>query len=161
MNNQIKGYFITESDTAMNENKIMRVLREVNGYTQEYIASELGINQNTYSKLECGQTKLTIDRVKKLAELYKVNPEYFFSDELPIINYNSGPNSHSNSGVIENYNDGGDDRVKGLFLQLLGEKDKIIEEKNETISLLKSELSSVRKERDRLIEILNKMPEKL
>jgi transcriptional regulator with XRE-family HTH domain len=146
---------------AMNESKIMRVLREVNGYTQEYIASELGINQNTYSKLESGQTRLTVDRVKKLAELYKITPEYFFSDELPTINYNSGPNSHSNSGVIGNYNDRGDDKVKDLFLQLLGEKDKIIEEKNETILLLKSELSTARKERDRLIEILNKMPEKL
>jgi len=140
----------------MNENKIMRVLREANGYTQEYIASELGINQNTYSKLESGQTRLTVDRVKKLAELYKVNPEYFFSEELPIITYNNGPNSHSNSGVIENYNDQGDERIKDLFQQLLGEKDRIIEEKNETILLLKSELSSVRKERDRLLEFLNK-----
>ncbi|HEY9005819.1 MAG TPA: helix-turn-helix domain-containing protein [Ohtaekwangia sp.] len=140
----------------MNENKIMRVLREANGYTQEYIASELGINQNTYSKLESGQTRLTVDRVKKLAELYKIAPEYFLSDGLPIINYNSGPNSHSNSGVIENYNERGDGRIHDLFLQLLSEKDRIIEEKNETILLLKSELSNARKERDRLLEFLNK-----
>ncbi len=53
-------------------NKI-KLLREVHNYTQEYVAGFLDISQNTYSLLEKGETKLTIDRLDKLAQLYKMD----------------------------------------------------------------------------------------
>lgn len=53
-------------------NKI-KLLREVHNYTQEYVAGVLDISQNTYSLLEKGETKLTIDRLDKLAQLYKMD----------------------------------------------------------------------------------------
>lgn len=48
----------------------IRLLREVHNYTQEYVADVLEISQNTYSLIEKGETKLTIDRLEKLAKLY-------------------------------------------------------------------------------------------
>jgi transcriptional regulator with XRE-family HTH domain len=53
-------------------NKI-KLLREVHNYTQEYVAGHLEISQNTYSLMEKGETKLTIDRLEKLAQLYKMD----------------------------------------------------------------------------------------
>ena len=115
--------------------KIMRILRESRDYSQEYVANILNINQKTYSNLESGKTKLTLDRVQQLAEFYHVKPEYFLANELPIINYNTGEKSNSNSGYIKNYiNEKSED---SLYERLLTEKDQIIQEKNHQIALLK------------------------
>ena len=84
------------TNTAMiHAQKIMRILRESNDYSQEYVADVLNINQKTYSNLESGKSRLTIDRILQLAELYRVKPDYFLSEELPIINYNTGDFSRS------------------------------------------------------------------
>lgn len=52
-------------------NKV-RLLREINNYTQEYVANVLDISPNTYSLLEKGQAALTIDRLERIAQLYKI-----------------------------------------------------------------------------------------
>ena len=59
------------NDTQQLSNKL-RLLREVHNYTQEYVAGVLDISQNTYSLIEKGETKITIDRLAKLAGLYKM-----------------------------------------------------------------------------------------
>ncbi len=51
----------------------LRVLREVNNYTQEYVANVLEVSPNTYSLLEKGQATLSVDRIEKLAGLYKMS----------------------------------------------------------------------------------------
>ena len=51
----------------------MKLLREIHNFTQEYVAGELEISQNTYSLIEKGETKLTIDRLEKLAKLYNMD----------------------------------------------------------------------------------------
>lgn len=73
-------------------------LRVTNNFTQEYVANELDISQSTYSSLESGRSKLTIDRAEKLGELYKVDPSIFFSKNT--IHLNAGKGSISNSGTI-------------------------------------------------------------
>ncbi|MFL9483807.1 helix-turn-helix transcriptional regulator [Chitinophagaceae bacterium LWZ2-11] len=51
----------------------LKLLREVHNYTQEYVAGVLDISQNTYSLIEKGESKITIDRLDKLAHLYKMD----------------------------------------------------------------------------------------
>lgn len=51
----------------------LKLLREVHNYTQEYVASALDISQNTYSLIEKGETKITVDRLEKLAKLYQMD----------------------------------------------------------------------------------------
>jgi|GEM_PF-1686614 len=62
---------------------IMRSLRESHQFSQEYVAAELGINQNTYSKLESGQTQITIKRLEQLSKVYKVELTVFFKEPEP------------------------------------------------------------------------------
>ncbi len=50
----------------------IRIARFSNGYTQNYMAIQLGISQRAYSKIECGHTKLTVDRLKVIAEILEV-----------------------------------------------------------------------------------------
>lgn len=128
----------------------MRILREVNNYSQAYVASVLDIEQNTYSKLENGQIKLTVDRVKKLASLYKVSADYFLSDESPVLHYNKGNGSHSNSGLIEIYNSGNNISHKELY-------DRMLQTKDEQIELLKIELDKIRSEREQLLKLIDKI----
>jgi len=51
----------------------LRMLREVNNYTQEYVAGVLDISPNTYLLLEKGQANLSVERIEKLAGLYNMN----------------------------------------------------------------------------------------
>ena len=55
----------------------LKEIRLKNNYTQEYVASELGITQKAYSKLENGQTCLSQDKIMKLVQIYNISPDYF------------------------------------------------------------------------------------
>lgn len=68
----------------------VRQIRELKGYSQEYVANKLGISQRAYSKIETNQTKLDWDRITKLAELFEVDPidMISFDDNLIFNNCN-------------------------------------------------------------------------
>lgn len=71
----------------------LKMLRETHNYTQDYVANELDISQNAYSLIEKAITKITLDRVERLAQFYKVNPSLLINDENIIL---SGKNEVSN-----------------------------------------------------------------
>lgn len=123
----------------------IRKLRDNLGYSQEYVATRLGIAQNTYSKIENGQSPLTIERAKKLAEIFEVEPDFFFSDqEIGIVNHNNGNDYKfviNPETYIENQKE---------LLEL------IIEEKDKQISYLKDELEKTRAQLKEIFDQLSK-----
>ncbi|QNL48143.1 helix-turn-helix transcriptional regulator [Olivibacter sp. SDN3] len=130
----------------MTELKIMKILREANGYSQEYTASYLKISQNTYSKIENGQIRLTIDRMKKLAQLYNVPANVFLSEDLPVVNFNTG--SHSRTIIsTQEYNESEHKTVIKLY-------ERFIKEKDEQIEALKKQNEKLSKENERLLSHL-------
>lgn len=54
----------------------IRALREDHDYSQAYIAKLLNIGQRTYSDYESGKTRIPLDSMIKLAELYNVDLNY-------------------------------------------------------------------------------------
>lgn len=48
----------------------LKILRETSNYSQKQIASFLGIDQTTLSKIESGDRKLSVVQAEKLAMLY-------------------------------------------------------------------------------------------
>ncbi len=54
----------------------LKDLREDNDYTQSYIASLLGVRQNTYSQYECEKREIPISMLIKLSELYGTSVDY-------------------------------------------------------------------------------------
>lgn len=67
-------------------NKI-RQLRELKGFSQEYIAIQLGISQRAYSKLETNQTRLDWLKITKIAQVLDMDPVDLISfDDNQIFN---------------------------------------------------------------------------
>jgi transcriptional regulator with XRE-family HTH domain len=52
----------------------IRATRERLAYSQEYLAAKLSISQNTYSKIELGYVKLTLDRFFKICRVLDIDP---------------------------------------------------------------------------------------
>lgn len=57
----------------------IRKIREYKGYTQDYLAAKLKISQNAYSKLELGYSKLTVDRLFKIAVILGLDAKLLIS----------------------------------------------------------------------------------
>jgi transcriptional regulator with XRE-family HTH domain len=49
----------------------IRKLRELATLKQQDVASQLGISQKAYSKIENGETEITLSRLQKLSEIFK------------------------------------------------------------------------------------------
>ena len=43
-------------------------------YSQEYLAAKLNVSQNTYSKIELGYVKLTLERFFKICRVLEIDP---------------------------------------------------------------------------------------
>ena len=56
--------------------KRMRNLREDSDYTQEYVATYLGISQTMYARYERAANELPIRHLIKLCRLYSVSSDY-------------------------------------------------------------------------------------
>lgn len=62
-------------------------LRLQHRYSQEYMAHQLSISQNAYSKLERGLTNLNLERLRDIADIFGVSMRDLVGDlsELPRI----------------------------------------------------------------------------
>lgn len=63
----------------MDLSKFIQQLRKKNDFTQEFLASKIGISRPTYMQIEQGQRELTISEAKKLAEIFDLNLENFLA----------------------------------------------------------------------------------
>lgn len=54
-------------------NDKIRVLREFNGWTQEQMAELMEISTNGYARLERGESKLKMEHLEKVAQLFKID----------------------------------------------------------------------------------------
>lgn len=52
----------------------IKKIRELRGYSQFYVASELNITQSAYSKIENGCCKLCTTRFIEISKILKVEP---------------------------------------------------------------------------------------
>ncbi len=63
-------------------NQRIRHFRELRNYTQEYVASELGISQNSYSRLEREPAKLSLLRLDKLLNILEISWVDLLNDKI-------------------------------------------------------------------------------
>ncbi|PIP16065.1 MAG: XRE family transcriptional regulator [Candidatus Portnoybacteria bacterium CG_4_10_14_0_2_um_filter_43_36] len=61
----------------------IKALRKENNFSQEYMASELGMSRPTYIQIEQGERDLTITEAKKLAAIFSVSLEDFLAGKAP------------------------------------------------------------------------------
>ncbi|HVY75455.1 MAG TPA: helix-turn-helix transcriptional regulator [Puia sp.] len=58
----------------------IRQRRMIKGYSQEYMAFQLEISQNAYSKIEREETEMTVNRLYEIAEVLGVSVYEFLPD---------------------------------------------------------------------------------
>jgi transcriptional regulator with XRE-family HTH domain len=102
------------------ETKIKQI-RELKNFTQEYMAQQLGLSTRAYSKIETGETQLTINRLNEISAILGVQPmEVLGFDDKKVFNF-------YNSNDINN--------VKNMNMP-----EKLIQQYEETIQSLKEQI---------------------
>lgn len=56
----------------------IRLLRELNGVTQQELAAELGVSFQQVGKYEKGKDQLSLWRIIQLCKIFRVRPTAFF-----------------------------------------------------------------------------------
>ena len=56
--------------TSENIGQKIKKLRLIKGYKQEYMAYEIGLTQTGYSKIETGETNITLKRASIIAGIF-------------------------------------------------------------------------------------------
>ena len=120
----------------------IKTIRLLRGFTQEYVADKLDIKQNTYSKIESGQTRLDVDILKKLAEILGVSQADIINNQPTIINFEA---NNSNRDTDHFYH-------KRDFVE------KIIASKDSEIQYLKEIISSLIKDKELMLELIKINP---
>lgn len=107
--------------------KNIRKHRELKGYSQEYMAHQLEINQASYAKIENNSTRLTIDRLFAISKLLETDIADLLDLKMKTI-FNQTENETANAyGKIEHFYQGN----KEVY-------EKLLQAKDEQIALLKS-----------------------
>ena len=64
----------------------VKFYREARGLSQDFLASELGLNQSQYSRRENGNIKFTVQEVSALGRVLDVEPGELMSEATVIFN---------------------------------------------------------------------------
>lgn len=115
----------------------IKKIRESKNYTQEYMSNKLNISQNTYSKIETGGIKLTVDRLKQISEVLDVSLEDILNNESQVFNFH-------NSNIDKFYG----------YIETLHEDNK--ELLQTTIKLLNEQITYLKSENEKLLKIISK-----
>ncbi|OOG18177.1 hypothetical protein BWD42_12990 [Sphingobacterium sp. CZ-UAM] len=122
------------------QSKIKR-FREAEGMTQQEMADNLHIHVKTWQKIENGITRLDLDRLKQIANVYDIPVEDLINtdDSIYISEIKDNKVGFNNSHVT--INDKSENEIK-LYEKLLEEKDRTIEIQSKLIAELEEKLRS-------------------
>ncbi len=86
----------------MKANEKLRELRVIKGFGQEIVASQLGIDSGTYSRIERGITELKFELVGRILEVLQTSWDEFLKFEeqgQQTFNYQHGDNNSFQASV--------------------------------------------------------------
>lgn len=125
----------------------LRVLREINNYTQEYVASQIGVDQSTYSKIERNPRVLKAEQVEKLAQLYDVGVADILAPSVSI----SFENTQKGYGYINNLNE---EFQPEAFEKIIAAKDDQISDLKNQIKNLLNQIDNLNSQNSKLLTLL-------
>jgi hypothetical protein len=115
----------------------IKKIRESKNYTQGYMSNKLNISQNTYSKIETGGIKLTVDRLKQISEVLDIAVEDILNNETQTYNFH-------NSNIDKFYG----------YIETLHEDNKELFQT--TINLLNEQIKYLKSENEKLLKIISR-----
>ena len=122
----------------------IRKIRTMLGFSQQYIADELGITQKHYSQIESGKVDISLSMLLRIAELLNITPTALLGiSEERIFN---NINNIKDFTTFSQHNAVDVNEIKQLYERLLLEKDKIIQQQKEMIdNLMRTEVIARKK----------------
>ncbi len=122
----------------------IKYLREFNHWTQEEMAERVHMSPSGYAKIERGETKLHLDKIQQIAQVFEINIfDLLTSEQNGDTFYNHVHTNSSNS--IYNRCQGNDENLLNEIANLkeiIACKDMIIAEKEKQIILLNTLLEN-------------------
>ena len=109
----------------------VRKLREKRGFSQEFVAGKLGINQSSYGKLEKDMSHISLDRLYKISELLEEDITTLLDIGKKNIFHNQ---SNQGNGYVETINND----FKIMAEALKSAYEEMLAIKDEQINLLKN-----------------------
>ena len=106
----------------------VRRFRELNQWSQENLAYELGLNQSQYSRRENGSIKFNSEEIILLARIFKISPSLLFGEEEK--------DSNSANAQVSKFAEKLSNELIQQYELRLKEKDELIAELREKIILL-------------------------
>ncbi len=107
----------------------IRILREIKGLSQDYMAMKLDITQSGYAKLESGKCNITMQRLAEIAHILEVEPKDLLSNQTNFYHFEN--NQVANATQI----------VENLHIANKEVYDRIINKMEEEIQFLRSMVS--------------------
>ena len=116
----------------MEKNKIENLIKKIisvrlmKGFSYEYMAEKLSLSSAAYRKIETGETKLTVERLFKIAEIYELSLLELLEIDKELFHQVNNENSTGYQQKIEHFYQ----ENKEVY-------EKLLQSKDEQISLLK------------------------
>lgn len=121
----------------------IKVMREMNQWTQEEVAEKLGMSTTGYAKIERGQTNVSVDKLKQIASIFNINVAQLLDDNEKLVICSIGDN-HSNYNNYFGINEKLASENESLKLSL-SYKAQIIQQKDNEIESLKKIIALLEK----------------
>ncbi len=124
----------------------IRLMRELNHWTQEELAEKLNISPSGYAKIERGENSVNVERLEQIANVFNIDVWQLMKPDdktyvLQIINKDNQTISESSSAIFSVNSNTAEVEKLELIVQyqkeLLAQKDKDIVRLEEIIALLK------------------------
>lgn len=77
----------------------IRKIRELKGYSQEYVSNQLEISQRQFSRIENNETDISVSKLQEISTILEVTPMQLLGFDEKFIFQNC-----TNNGVGNNYN---------------------------------------------------------
>lgn len=124
----------------------IRTMREIRKWSQEYMAEQLNISTNGYSKIERGETQLTIARLQQIANILDIDPAELIQEHDSGLVLQIGDNNTNGMNTITLYGN----HQSSLTFEI--EKQKLViqhqaallEQKENELSVLKELLATLK-----------------
>ena len=120
----------------MGSSEKIKIMREMNQWTQEEVAEKLGMSTTGYAKIERGQTNVSVEKLKQIAQVFNLNVAQLLDDDERFVMCSIGDNN-------SNYNNyfGKNEKLSlenEKLKQLLSAKESEIEALKKVIALLEN-----------------------
>ena len=113
----------------------IRVMREINQWSQEDMAEKLSMSPNGYAKIEHGKTNLTIDKLKQIAQIFNIDVVELIASQDKSFFFSIGDNTNNHNYVGVNQAIAMENEKLKLLLEA---KENEINALKEIINLLKT-----------------------